>query len=195
MCFQIIYISDAFRCANNTSLFFLRSLGIAAFLPPHIKTLHIYQRVLTSARSQGWLNGQSMDKSTWQIHFTIWHSWHSLLKFSSQINLRGNCIDAECRSVHIASSCPGNDPSYGWWWCTSFCISLWDESRCEESFAEYFARECVLGVGIFVALQNCIFLSLAIGLWIPIGSNWQLLELSFITIIIIFIFFFLISVI
>lgn len=161
MCFQIIYISDAFRCANKTSLFLHQSLGITAFLspppPPRMKTLHIYQRVLTSARSQGWLNGQSMDKSTWQIHFTIWHSWHSLLKFSSQINLYGNCIDAECGSVHIASLCPGNDLSYGWWWCTNFCISRSDESRCEGSFAEYFAREGVLVVGIFVAHHKIAF--------------------------------------
>lgn len=120
-----------------------------------IKTHHIYQRLLTSARSQGWLNGQSIDKSTWQIHFTIWHSWHSLLKFSSQINLYGNCIDAECRSSHIASSlCPGNDLSYRWWWCTKFCISLSDELRCEGSFAEYFARECALVVGIFVLFKT-----------------------------------------
>lgn len=193
MCFQIIYISDAFRCANNTSLFFLQSLGITAFLsffffsPVCIKTLHVYQRVLTSAHSQGWLNGQSMDKSTWQIHFTIWHSWHSLLKFSSQINLYGNCIDAECRSVRIASSCPGNDFSYGWWWCTNFCISLSDKSRCEGPFAEYFARACALVVGIFVVFQTLIFPSLVIGLWILAGSNWQLLELSFIAIIIGFI--------
>lgn len=184
MCFQIIYISDAFQCANNSSLFFLQSFGIAAFLFFFlcIKTVHIYQRVLASARSQGWLNGQSMDKSTWQIHFTIWHSWHSLLKFSSQINLYRSCIDAECRSVHIASLCPGNDLSYGWWWCTNFCISLSDESRCKGSLAEHVARECVLVAGIFTALQNLIFPLLVIGLWILTGSNWQLLELSFITI-------------
>lgn len=119
-----------------------------------IKTLHIYQIVLTSAHSQGWLNGQNMDKSTWQIHFTIWHSWRSLLKFSSQINLYGNCIDAECRSAHIASLCPGNDLSYRWWWCTDFCISLSDKSSYEGSFAEYFARKWAFVIGICVALQN-----------------------------------------
>jgi len=131
---------------------------IPFFLPPVcIKNLHIYQRVLTSAHSQGWLNGESRDKSTWQIHFTMWHSWHSLLKFSSQINLYGNCIDAECRSVRIAALCPGNDLSYGWWWCTSFCLSLSQESKCKGSFAEHFARECALVIGIFVALQNLVF--------------------------------------
>lgn len=148
MPFNVLIIPIFFPCS-------LWELLHSFFFPPLIciKTLHIYQRVLTSACSQGWLNGQSMDKSTWQIHFTIWHSWHSLLKFSSEINLYGNCTDAECRSVHIASLCPGNDLSYGCWWCSDFCITLSDESRYKGSFAECFARECAL-VDIFVVLRN-----------------------------------------